>query len=113
MRQNDSLRSEQIDVGWTSGSSWAQAKSHAREMHVVVVRRDAPHALDPLAFPGARSHSRKIGFRKADAPDRQQRVGSRLREAVRLDRFISCHSAEPTERRLPPIGTVSMPAAPH
>lgn len=75
-RQNDSLRSEQIDIGLTNGSSWAKADSHVREMHVVAVRRDAPHALDPLAFPGARSHSRKIGFRKADAPDRQQRVES-------------------------------------
>lgn len=53
---------------------WAKAKSHAREMHAVVVRRDAPHALDPLALPGACSHSREIGFRKADARDRQQRV---------------------------------------
>jgi hypothetical protein len=52
-----------------------KAKSHAREMHAVVVRRDAPHALDPLASLGACSHSREIGFRKADARDRQQRVG--------------------------------------
>jgi hypothetical protein len=74
-RQNDSFRSAQIDIGWTRGSSWAKAKSHAREMHTVVVRRDAPHALDPLALLGACSHSREIGFRKADARDRLRWVG--------------------------------------
>ena len=57
--------------------------SHAREMHTVVVRRDAPHALDPLALPSACSHSREIGFRKADALDRQQRVDVRHRGTIR------------------------------
>jgi hypothetical protein len=57
-RQNDSLRSEQIDIGWTSGSSWAKAKSHAREVYAVVVRRDAPqhwthsHGQVPAVTPG-------------------------------------------------------------
>lgn len=69
-RQYESLRSEQIDIGWTSGSSWARAKIHAREMHKVVFRKDAPHALHPLALPGACSHSREMGFRKADLRDR-------------------------------------------
>jgi len=75
------MYSEQIDIGWTSGSSWAKAKSHAREMHAVVVRRDAPHALGPLALPGACRHSREMGFRKADARDRLKRVEGRQCDA--------------------------------
>ena len=73
-RRNDSLRSGRIDIGWTRGSSWAKAKSHAREMRAVLVRRDALHALGPLALQGASSRSREIGFRKADVRDRRQRV---------------------------------------
>ncbi|WP_254426844.1 hypothetical protein, partial [Rhodanobacter sp. C06] len=41
---------------------------------LVDVRRDARHALDSLALPDACGHSWEIGFRKADARDRQLRV---------------------------------------
>lgn len=51
-------------------------ESHAREMHAVVVRKDEPRALHPLALPGAYSHSREMGFRKADLRDRLKWVGS-------------------------------------
>ncbi len=54
-----------------------------RAMHAVVVLRDAPHALDPLALPVACSHSQEIGFRKADARDRLKWVGFCLSHLAR------------------------------